>query len=91
MDLRTEVDSRLAALREKTITDLRRDLLAQASLLGIQPHELLESPAPKAKLNRKEPLPAKYRDLASGKTWSGKGKRPRWFDAERIHEFRITA
>ena len=26
----------------------------------------------------KEPLPAKYRDPVSGKTWSGKGKAPGW-------------
>ncbi len=31
----------------------------------------------------------KYRDPASGKTWSGRGKRPKWFDVERADDFLI--
>ena len=89
MALRDEVDRRIEAMRGEAIADLRRDILAQAGLLGILPHKLLEVAAPKAKRHSKEPLPAKYRDPASGKTWSGKGKRPGWFDSERIHELRI--
>ena len=94
MALRDEVERRIEAMRGETIADLRRDILAQANLLNIQPHELLESPSVKAimkrKGNRKEPLSAKYRDPASGKTWSGRGKRPGWFDSERIHELRFS-
>ena len=91
MALCDEVQGRIEAMRDETIADLRRDILAQADLLGIKPHDLLESPSPKAKRHpaRREPLPAKYRDPESGKTWSGKGKRPGWFDSERIHELRI--
>ncbi len=32
----------------------------------------------------------KYRDPASGKTWSGKGKRPRWFAVDRADDFLIA-
>ncbi|GEM_PF-3087121 len=35
--------------------------------------------------------PPKYRDLATGKTWSGRGKRPKWFDSERADDFLIPA
>ncbi len=28
---------------------------------------------------KKQPSPPKYRDPASGKTWTGHGKRPGWF------------
>lgn len=31
----------------------------------------------------------KYRDPATGKTWSGRGRAPTWFDAARISEFTI--
>ena len=34
---------------------------------------------------------AKYRDPDTGKTWSGKGKRPQWFDAGRAEDFLIAA
>lgn len=36
--------------------------------------------APKAKLARQASAP-KYRDEATGKTWTGVGKRPGWFKA----------
>ena len=34
---------------------------------------------------------AKYRDPDSGKIWSGRGKRPRWFDVSRADEFLLAA
>jgi DNA-binding protein H-NS len=33
----------------------------------------------KNKRAKKPPAPAKYRDNATGKTWTGHGKRPAWF------------
>ena len=32
-----------------------------------------------SKKQKKQPAPAKYRDPATGKTWTGHGKRPGWF------------
>ena len=34
-------------------------------------------------------VPAKYRDPASGKTWSGRGVSPRWFDKSRPQDFAL--
>lgn len=94
IDLKNEVVERIERIervREEAIAQLRRDMLERASQLDINPQALFvvvpekdpgEKPAKKA-------LPAKYRDPETGKTWSGKGKRPGWFDSERIHEFRI--
>jgi DNA-binding protein H-NS len=38
--------------------------------------------APAGKGSRK-PVPAKYRDPISGKTWSGRGRTPLWLDGPR--------
>lgn len=35
------------------------------------------------------PSVPKYQDPATGKTWSGKGKRPGWFDPDRAADFLI--
>jgi DNA-binding protein H-NS len=32
---------------------------------------------------------AKYRDPASGKTWSGRGVSPKWFDKSRPQDFAL--
>ena len=52
--------------------DARRALLL--TLLGNDPYEhtIAENQAKAVSV-------PKYRDPATGKTWSGKGKRPRWF------------
>lgn len=42
----------------------------------------------KARKSRKS-LPPKYRDPATGKTWSGKGRAPRWFDKDKAKSFLI--
>jgi DNA-binding protein H-NS len=34
-------------------------------------------------------VPAKYRDPASGKTWSGRGISPKWFDKSRPQDFAL--
>lgn len=33
----------------------------------------------------------KYRDPDTGKTWGGRGRRPGWFDEDRVEEFRLAA
>jgi DNA-binding protein H-NS len=45
--------------------------------------------------SRRKPVPAKYRDTATGNSWSGRGKTPRWLAAREAEghnreEFRIS-
>ncbi len=75
-EIRQRVSDELAEL------DARRAVLI--TLLGGEPCEVLES----VTLTPVASLP-KYRDPATGKTWSGRGKRPNWFDSERADDFLI--
>jgi len=80
--LEQEIQQRARA--ELAELEARRAVLL--ALLGDDPKVLVEKPA-------KAPVVsiAKYRDPDTGKTWSGKGKRPLWFDAGRAEDFLITA
>jgi len=51
----------------------------------VWPSQQKDAPAPK---KQKADLPPKYRDPASGKTWSGRGREPLWL-AGRRDEFLI--
>jgi DNA-binding protein H-NS len=75
-EIRQRVSDELAEL------DARRAVLI--TLLGGEPSEVFESVtiAPVASL-------PKYRDPETGKVWSGRGKRPNWFDADRANSFLI--
>lgn len=79
-----EREIRQQASNELAELDARRAVLI--TLLGGEPREVFESVtiAPVASL-------PKYRDPETGKVWSGRGKRPHWFDADRADAFLIKA
>ncbi|HSA48440.1 MAG TPA: H-NS histone family protein [Candidatus Competibacteraceae bacterium] len=80
---RVEQEIRQRAKAELVALESRR-----AALLAL----LEEDPGVPAKNPAKAPVVSfpKYRDPATGKTWSGKGKRPQWFDADRAEDFLIA-
>ncbi|MEX3635979.1 H-NS family nucleoid-associated regulatory protein [Paraburkholderia sp. BR14320] len=98
--MRDAVDAQLAAMRDA----MRDEKLAEAKALiaefGFTAYELglvktqhIERHAkeertfgPKAKAPTRPPL---YRDPASGATWSGRGRPPRWIEGN-ADEFLIT-
>jgi DNA-binding protein H-NS len=79
-EIRQQASDELAEL------DARRAVLI--TLLGGEPCEVFESV--NMTLTPVASLP-KYRDPETGKTWSGRGKRPNWFDADRADAFLIKA
>jgi len=79
-EIKTRLQDELSALDQR-----RAELLA---LAGIETANI--APAKPAKETRIFAV-AKYRDPDTGKTWSGKGKRPRWFAVDRADDFLITA
>ena len=79
-EIKTRLQDELSALDQR-----RAELLA---LAGIETANI--APAKPAKETRIVAV-AKYRDPESGKLWSGKGKRPRWFDVNRANEFLLAA
>jgi len=85
VSIEAEIHTRLQA--ELSALDQRREVLL--ALSGSEPSVNI-APAKPAKETRIVAV-AKYRDPESGKLWSGKGKRPRWFDVNRANEFLLDA
>jgi DNA-binding protein H-NS len=93
--IQSDID-KLEARKAKLIRDKAiPDILARMRAVGVTPKEIAEhwgvgaakrvkSPSGKGPAKPvKSSRPAKYRDPASGETWSGMGKRPFWLrDAE---------
>jgi DNA-binding protein H-NS len=72
---RTEVVAVIADIKEKI-----RDYDLTAADLGLVP--TLEAPQEPAKpAGKRGSVKPKYRDPASGKTWSGRGVMPKWMKA----------
>lgn len=82
--LKAEIGNRAQAeLRE---LDAKRDRLL--SLLSPAAGDTAKPATAKSNGNGKSP--PKYRDPDSGKTWTGKGKRPAWFDVDRAEEYLLA-
>ncbi len=85
VSIEAEINTRLQA--ELSALDQRREVLL--ALSGSEPsvNIALAKPVKETRIV----AVAKYRDPESGKLWSGKGKRPRWFDVNRADEFLLGA
>ena len=54
-------------------------------------HGLTEKDVFAGKTSKFGKAKAKYRDPATGKTWTGRGRNPTWFDSNRESDFLIGA
>lgn len=65
--------------RRAEIASVVAEILARMKEYGITLHDL-KGGAKKAKVHA--PVAAKYRNPATGETWSGRGRAPKWLAAE---------
>ena len=82
---REEIEQRIAAIKKEE----RNSALAQARSI-IESFELTADELFGSKSGAaKKKLAPKYRDPATGKTWSGKGPTPKWLEGKNKQDFLI--
>lgn len=68
-------------IHRQKINDVRRDLTVQAKNAGYTIDELFGAGGRKVSTRIGTKVPPKYRNPANpDQTWTGRGKRPRWFN-----------
>ena len=83
--IKKEVEVQIQDQKSARVTELRALIAKNAADLGLSVEELLATPAPAPEpalgdLDKAPPV-AKYRDPATGATWTGRGKPPGWMKA----------
>ena len=79
--LQNKIASRLDEIQKNTLKDLRARIAAMVKEEGFTMDEVFGTRS-KRGTKRGTKVPPKYRNpVDSLQTWSGRGKRPRWFDA----------
>lgn len=79
--LRTKIDSREAEMRKQALKDVRDRVTKMVKDEGFTLEDIFGTRAKRAP-RRTSKVPPKYRNPADPlQTWSGRGKRPRWFTA----------
>ena len=57
---------------------------------GLKLSDVLGSSGTVRRSTKGRPVPAKYQDPKTGKTWAARGRRPGWFDPKHPEKFRIA-
>lgn len=84
-----ELESRAAAARQQEYDAVLADIRAKVAEFGYTAKDIFGSRRGKSRLPHGA-LPAKYRDPATGATWSGRGRAPNWIkDARNRDRFLI--
>lgn len=79
--LRSKIDSRETEMRKRALADVRERITALVQQEGFTLDEVLGRRTKRA-TRATGKVPPKYRDPADPlRTWSGRGKHPRWYDA----------
>jgi len=89
LEQRNHIDAQIEAVRSA----LRNDVLVQArgliALHDLTVDELFPTARKSTMKSAARKVAPKYRDPASGKLWTGRGRSPTWFDAARAQEFTL--
>lgn len=74
--------------REEAVAEARVKIMKIALNLGMSLEDVMAAKPPRAPVDRKPSVP-RYRDPASGKTWSGFGTIPGWIRGKDRSQFLI--
>ncbi|MEX3968253.1 H-NS histone family protein [Paraburkholderia sp. EG286B] len=85
-----ELESQAAAVRHEESEAVLADIRAKVAVFGYTPQDIFGRRRGRPRRSDGA-LPAKYRDPASGATWSGRGRAPNWIkDAKTRDRYLIS-
>lgn len=84
---RAEIDAQIEAQRKALSAEAIASVRALIAQHALRPSDIFPVRSSNRPAARK--VAAKYRDPASGKTWSGRGVAPKWFDKSRPSDFAL--
>ena len=86
---REALESRIAEARQREISQAVSQVRALVAEFGLTAQDVF--PAGKARsASAGNKVAAKYSDPATGKTWTGRGKAPKWIDGKDRAKFMIA-
>jgi DNA-binding protein H-NS len=72
------LEEQAAAARELEFHDVLAEIKAKVAEYGITSLDIFGGSGGRLKKSRESKLPPRYRDPATGATWSGRGRTPGW-------------
>lgn len=86
------LEAQIAQIRQEERSSALQQIRTLIAEFEVQEHEVFsrrtDSSEPKVR-GKREPVPAKYKDPETGKTWSGRGPTPSWLKDKNRDDFLI--
>ena len=88
---REALEAQIAQVRQTELADAIGKVKALVAEFGLTAQDVFGGAkrGPKAAGTVKNPVAAKYRDAATGQTWTGRGKAPKWIEGKDRAQFVI--
>ena len=88
---REALDAQIAQARQTELADAIGKVRALVAEYSLTAQDIFGGAkrGPKAAGPSKNPVAPKYRDAATGQTWTGRGKAPKWIDGKDRAQFVI--
>ena len=84
---KVEAEIPRAKAREASAVRSQVEKLLEAK--GLKLSDVLGSSGTVRRSTKGRPVPAKYQDPKTGKTWAARGRRPGWFDPKHPERFQV--
>lgn len=90
---KSALEKQIAEARHREIKEAIASVRAVVAEFDLSVNDVFpkrkEKSAPKRRAAKAPPAPPKYRDPASGQTWTGRGRAPKWIIGKDRAEFEI--
>ncbi len=87
---REELDSEIDALRKQEKGEAKAKIRVMIETYGLTAQDVFPDLYPKGRGQREKiQVKAKYRDPATGSTWTGRGKPPKWIEGKDRNQYLI--
>jgi DNA-binding protein H-NS len=87
---REALEQAIAAARQREISDAVAKVRELVAEFGLTAQDIFPARGSKAAGKPVSKVAAKYRDPATGQTWTGRGKAPKWIDGKDRNQFVIA-
>lgn len=88
------LDAQINTVQQEQKAAVIAEMVARMREAGISPQDLMGKSSGKSTATKGKRVPVKYRNTATGDSWSGRGKQPNWLTAalaagRKIEEFAV--
>ena len=85
-----KVEDQIPKTRAREAQAVRDEVNSLLAKKGLKLSDVMGQAGSARRSTNGRPVPVKFRDPKSGAEWSGRGRKPRWFDPKHSERFQVA-